>query len=229
MVMQNHDQTSDHLVSIVSDSSVLSAGVAPLLGERLDLRLAANYAGLPPDEAAPGWAHHTVLIDGRIGVAAILRWIRYWQTPLPRPRVIVMDMVEDAELILSCIEAGAIGFTLLGATVDDLVDSVRASHDQAAYCPPLITMQVFTRLATLASQPAAPNRRDSLTPRELEVLALVNRDFSNQQIAEALVIELSTVKHHVHNILEKMQVRNRWDAARVATTIGWIPAGDVEL
>jgi DNA-binding NarL/FixJ family response regulator len=65
-----------------------------------------------------------------------------------------------------------------------------------------------------------------LTQRELEVLRYVNLDYSNQQIAELLTIEIRTVKHHVHNILQKLQLRHRWDAARLAVEQGWLePAG----
>ena len=61
-----------------------------------------------------------------------------------------------------------------------------------------------------------------LTPRELEVLQYINQNLSNQEIAAILVIEVRTVKHHVHNILEKLGLKNRRDAARLADQRGWL-------
>ena len=63
-----------------------------------------------------------------------------------------------------------------------------------------------------------------LTNTYLEVLHYVAKDYSNQEIATALAIELTTVKNHVHNILEKLRLRHRWDAAQYATEHGWLGA-----
>ncbi|SRR5258706_582485 len=67
-----------------------------------------------------------------------------------------------------------------------------------------------------------PTQMGSLTARELEVLRYLADDYSNQQIADLLVIEVRTVKHHVHNILAKLNVGHRWDAARLALEQGWL-------
>jgi DNA-binding NarL/FixJ family response regulator len=65
-------------------------------------------------------------------------------------------------------------------------------------------------------------RRCHLTNRELDVLRCINQDLTNQQIAEALVIEVRTVKHHVHSILYKLKLSHRWEAGRVAAERGWL-------
>jgi DNA-binding NarL/FixJ family response regulator len=211
-------------VSIVSDSRLMSNGVAALLGAHLDLVLEASYHGWPPRPAAAVPVDHTVLIDGGLEPGRLLDWIRFWYDVSPPVRIVVIDLPDDVDGVVACIEAGAAGYTLLGASVVELVDAVRASRDQQAYCSPQVASQVFARLSALGTaRRELPANRHPLTQRELEVLRYINQDYSNRQIADALLIEVSTVKHHVHNILDKMRLRHRWDAARIAADQGWIP------
>jgi two-component system nitrate/nitrite response regulator NarL len=164
-----------------------------------------------------------VLLDGGIGVEAALRWTRYWRGLEPPAAVLVLELLDDAALILDCIEAGACGYTVRGASAGEVTEAILRVQRGAAACSPEVAARLFARLAALsaARTPTVP-AGIPLTARELEVLRCIAADCSNQEIAERLVLQLSTVKHHVHNILEKLSLRHRWDAVRLASEQGWL-------
>lgn len=132
-------------------------------------------------------------------------------------QVIIVGQDEPHSEILRLIESGAMGFIPLHATGEEVVRQVRALHKGEAYVHPAIAAAVMVRLAELSSlieemRPAA-SKTQTLTRREREVLRLIGRDYSNQDIANQLIIEVGTVKNHVHNILSKLNVSSRREAA----------------
>ncbi len=138
-------------------------------------------------------------------------------------RVVVMGVAEMEEVILRYIEAGAAGYVLREDSADDLIENIRAVRDGQALISPEISAALIARLAELAeSNPAVEISKDgftSLTPREREVLDLISAGNNNQEIAEKLIIEVGTVKNHVHNILRKLDVNSRYDAAEYWDTL----------
>jgi two-component system nitrate/nitrite response regulator NarL len=208
-------------LTIISNSRLLCEGLSSLLPENLQVE---SIACLPGDnQRVPGpatQAKHIVLLDSGVGHEAALGWTRYWRGLASPSRVIVLELSDDSESILACIEAGACGYTLRGASMADLVATIeRAYHDQAI-CSPELTAKLFARLAAARAQPLALHV--PLTAREMEVLRYVASGYSNQAIATRLVIEVRTVKHHVHNILGKLNLHHRGEAARYAEARGWI-------
>jgi two-component system, NarL family, nitrate/nitrite response regulator NarL len=122
--------------------------------------------------------------------------------------------VRDADRdVLACIEAGAVGYVLQDATLAELADAVhRAVRDEPLASPHMIAT-LMRRVAALSEN----GRRDSieaLTSRELEVVELIEQGMSNKEIATQLSIAVTTVKNHVHSILEKLQVHRRGEIAR---------------
>jgi DNA-binding NarL/FixJ family response regulator len=132
-------------------------------------------------------------------------------------KVLVIGLAELEEVILRYIEAGAAGYVLREDAVDDLLKNIRAVHSGEALASPEMTAALMAHIAEL-SELRPPNEYDSqefadITPRESEVLDLIAEGLSNQEIANRLVIELGTVKNHVHSILQKLDVGSRQDAA----------------
>jgi two-component system, NarL family, nitrate/nitrite response regulator NarL len=142
------------------------------------------------------------------------------------PKVLIMGMTESREAIIRYIEAGAAGYVHRQDAVDRLLANIRAAYNDEAIVSPGIAAAIMARLAQLAASPmTAPLRQEladsaELTKREREVLNLIKQNFSNREIANYLTIEIGTVKNHVHNILEKLSLNNRRDAA-----IYWSMAG----
>ncbi len=218
------DQKSVIHMSIVSNSKLLRDGLIPLLTPRLDFLLVGSYAGDPPTSTLlPCPMAHVALLDAGMGEQRTLRWIQHWCATQPRTQVLVFDLIDDIQTILTYIEAGAGGYTLQGASSVELVSAIDQIQRGCAECSPEVTARLFERLASLRTAlKQSPAPLAQLTVRELEVLRYIAADYSNQQIADQLVIEIRTVKHHVHNILEKLKLQRRWEAARLALEQGWV-------
>ncbi len=215
----SHETTS---VSIVSDSALLREGIVALLELHDFVRVvdSCTCADDPIQIYQPG---HVVLLDGSGHPETALGWIRRCCEADPSVQVLVIELANSADPILACIEAGAKAYTLRGASIGEVIEALKALHCGGAYCSPELTAQLFTRLTLLRSTlDRAPTQPIPLTARELEVLRYLIDDCSNQQIADLLVIQVRTVKHHVHNILAKLNVRHRWDAACLALELGWL-------
>jgi DNA-binding NarL/FixJ family response regulator len=126
-------------------------------------------------------------------------------------RVIAVGCREDVEMI-ACAEAGVSGFLTPDASLADLVASIHGAGEGELHCSPKLAHALLRRVTALASGRPLDGPAGSLTMRELEVVRLIDRGLSNKQIALELEIELSTVKHHVHHILEKLEVARRGEA-----------------
>jgi len=134
-------------------------------------------------------------------------------------KTIVIGVPDKEGDILACIEGtGAAGYLLTDARIDDLLDNIHAVMRGEALCSPRIASLAFNRMSALAHRVDA-GRSDagngsSLTRRETEIVALIEAGLSNKEIAVRLNIEVSTVKNHVHNILDKLQLHDRYSAVK---------------
>jgi DNA-binding NarL/FixJ family response regulator len=131
---------------------------------------------------------------------------------------LISGLVQSKAAVLRCVEEGASGYVLEDEGMDDLVQKICAVHAGRFALPPGMAGVLINRVAELKRQVAtirtlttteSYGEVEELTAREMEVLRLIERNYSNQQIADTLVIELGTVKNHVHNILRKLDVNNR--------------------
>jgi two-component system NarL family response regulator len=135
----------------------------------------------------------------------------------PATKVLALGLTEEKNRVLRYVEAGASGYILQDDSLEDLVEIVRATQQGKVFVSPQIAAAMMERLSDLAQMFTGleSNMTDttSLTAREMEVLELISKGFTNQQIAQHLVIEVGTVKNHVHNILDKLNVSSRSEAA----------------
>jgi DNA-binding NarL/FixJ family response regulator len=166
-------------------------------------------------------ANHLVLLDSGIEHNAVIAHIQEWRSRQSSAYIIVLELKNDSDLILDCIEAGAHGYALQGASSAEVAQIIQQVYQGTVQCSPEITAKLFERLAqSRVEQPSSI--KPPLTRRELEVLYYLTKDCSDRDIATALVIEVRTVKHHVHNILRKLKVKHRWDAAQLALNNHWL-------
>jgi two-component system nitrate/nitrite response regulator NarL len=136
------------------------------------------------------------------------------QAPAIKPEIkIVAFGVEELEGdVLVCAEAGLSGYVPFDASVEDLVERVESVARGELLCTPKIAAALFRKMHGRRDPAGGPADALVLTSREREVLGLMNDGFSNEEIATRLYIEVSTVKNHVHHILEKLQVSSRAQA-----------------
>jgi two-component system nitrate/nitrite response regulator NarL len=168
-----------------------------------------------------GAACDVALVSTDLGRARALELVYALKEATPQAQVLVLGLTESREQVLQFVQAGVTGYVLAEDSVEDMIVRIRSACEGQALISPKIAGALMRRLGELArqaTQPAATigtngNGGWELTPRELEILHLIAEGMSNRQIAEKLVIEVGTVKNHVHNILQKLEVHSRKDAA----------------
>jgi two-component system nitrate/nitrite response regulator NarL len=131
----------------------------------------------------------------------------------PQTQVVVIGIADDHPDVMSFAEAGVGGYVTDDASTDELVELVRGVARGEAPCPPRIAATLLQHVATIAQDRRTNSETSPLTMRELQIARLIERGLSNKQIADDLSIEVATVKNHVHNILEKLKVARRGQAA----------------
>lgn len=135
----------------------------------------------------------------------------------PSVSIVFLTIHEDDDRLFSAIRSGAKGYLLKNVPVDSLLASLRGLQRGEAPLSPTLTLRMINEFSRLtASEPADASALLNLTNREVDILRLLAHGATNQEIAARLVISENTVKNHVHNILEKLNVRNRREAARFA-------------
>jgi len=157
------------------------------------------------------------LVSTRLPDQGALRLTSAMTEMAPTTKVLALGLTEEKKRVLRYVEAGAAGYILKEDSLDDLIENVRAAVDDKVFVSPEIAAAMMERLSDLAQMFSEVENsftdEAGLTSRELEVLELIGKGQTNQQISEQLVIEVGTVKNHVHSILEKLNVSSRGEAA----------------
>jgi two-component system nitrate/nitrite response regulator NarL len=196
-------------VLILAEVGVYRDALARSLGRDPRIEVAGVAAGL--EEALAGVEHagpKIVLADTRMPAGATA--VQALVAAAPDVRVVALAVAEDERDVIAFAEAGASGYVPLDGSMEDLVAVIESVSRGETLCSPGIAATLFQRVAVLARERRLEAR---LTARELDVLRLIEEGRSNKEIARALSIELPTVKNHVHNILEKLNVHSRTEAA----------------
>ncbi len=127
---------------------------------------------------------------------------------------IVSFAAEDADAtLIACVECGVVGFVPRDGSLSDLVTTIESALCGEAQLSPRLTASLMRRLASIGVGRSSKEAAALLTHREQEILAMLGDGLSNKEIAARLIIEVATVKNHVHNILSKTQLRRRSEAA----------------
>jgi two-component system nitrate/nitrite response regulator NarL len=198
---------------VVSDIRLYREGLAAVLHERAGLDVIGTAAGLPTAIAEAKLRRpEIVLVDaaGRPTPAAVGELVR----AIPEAKVVVLAVADTEQEVLNYAEVGVVGYVTRDASLDELVSAIESVARDEMICSPRMTATLLRRVAELAAAQAPPRTRAArLTGRELQIVRLIDEGLSNKEIARRLYIEVATVKNHVHNILEKLQVRGRVEAA----------------
>lgn len=138
----------------------------------------------------------------------------------PRLKVLVAGVEEPAEQILRYVEAGAAGYLMREESAESTRQKIEAAAEGEALVSPRVAASLISHVAALSNETLAPVGHSlgqiqckELTRRQREVLGLIREEMTNQQIANRLHIEVGTVKNHVHHILQKLDVHDRYEAA----------------
>ncbi len=198
-------------IMIVSDIRLYRQGLAQVLAEHERLGVVQTAAG---SDVARGrlepFAPDVVLLD--TGVEDALSLVRVIGDRSAAIRVVALGLSEIEQDVLAFAEAGISGYLCRDASVDELVKVVESVMKEELYCSRKIAGALLRRVAVLALDRGEPSGEVHLTRREFEVVSLLDQGLTNKEIARDLGIELTTVKNHVHNILDKLGVHTRGEA-----------------
>ncbi len=201
-------------VLLVDDHAVVRQGVRAFLETQPDIHIVAEAeSGERAVREAIRYAPDVVLMDlvmpGMDGVAAT----REVKRVSPRSQVIVLTSYHDDEHIFPAIRAGALSYLLKDVAPEELAQAVRMAARGEAMLHPRVAARLMAELQAARHGPETPAAFADLTERELEVLRLIAEGLSNAAIAERLIIGERTVKSHVSNILSKLHLADRTQAA----------------
>ncbi|MEZ4712141.1 MAG: response regulator transcription factor [Caldilineaceae bacterium] len=158
-----------------------------------------------------------VLISTNLGEGEAIELIECTKRDHPDIKILVIGMANSEAVILSFVEAGASGYVLMEDSLEELLNNIRAVYENKAFVTPEVAAALMERIANLSAKltdmDVDPSAYEDLTAREKEALALIAAGYSNREMAKKLTVEIGTVKNHVHNILAKLSVNSRKDAA----------------
>ena len=206
---------------VIEDHRMLRDAIAKMLRAEPDLQVTAA----PGDETAVQQALEAkldvILLNAGRGDHDSARLVASVKRASPEARVIVTDLIPERADICELVRAGASGFLLKDATLDDFVTTIRTVARGERVLPARLTATLFAHIAepgVSRSEPAMPTAptASKVTKREREMLDLIAEGLSNKAIAQRLAIATNTVKGHVHHLLGKLALRTRLEAAAFA-------------
>jgi len=204
------------LVLVIEDNRLVRDGLAALLDAQPDFKVVAAAEGanaglLQVRETKP----HVVLVDATLGNHDSQRLVESVRREAPESKVIVMDLLPAQEDVIAFIKAGANGFIVKDATIEDFVKTVRSVAEGADVVPPALTGTLLSHIVEQAVTRSTANVLEAvqMTKREREITGRIAEGLSNKEIAQRLNIATYTVKSHVHNILEKLALHSRLQIA----------------
>lgn len=221
-------------VLIVDDQAMVRAGFAALLAAQRDIEVVGDAPdGAQGVELSRRTRPDVVLMDVRMPEMDGLEAARRLLDPSPgnghRPKVLMLTTFDVDDYVYEALRAGASGFLLKDAPPADLIAAVRIIAAGEALLAPSVTRRL---IAEFARQRPAPRKSrkalglSGLTPRETEVLELIARGLSNQEIAAELVLAEQTVKTHIGRVLAKLALRDRAQAVIFAYESGLVAPGE---
>ncbi|HSR33736.1 MAG TPA: response regulator transcription factor [Anaerolineae bacterium] len=211
-------------IVIADDHTIVRKGIRAVLRNLPDIEVVGEASNgreaiAKVNELQPDVVLMDLVMPQLDGIEAILRL----QIDQPQVRILVLTSFSSEDKIFPAIKAGALGYHLKDSGPEELVQAIREVYRGESSLHPVIARKVLQELSHPSERPPTP---DPLTPREVEVLRFVAQGLSNQEIAEALVISETTVRTHVSNILSKLHLASRTQAALYALREGLVSLED---
>jgi DNA-binding NarL/FixJ family response regulator len=209
-------------VLIADDHALFRRGLEMVLEEEDGIELVGQASdGAEAIQMAGEAVPDVVLMDIRMPKTTGIEAARKMKEVAPSAKIVMLTISDEEEDLFEAIRAGASGYLLKDIPLDEVADAVRSVHGGQSLINPSMAGKLLTEFATLAKrdaeeEPAKHVAAPKLTDREMEVLRLVARGMNNRDIAKELFISENTVKNHVRNILEKLQIHSRMEAVMIA-------------
>jgi DNA-binding NarL/FixJ family response regulator len=212
-------------ILLVDDQPLFREGLRTLLSVHPDFEVVSEAGnGEEAIRLARSLRPSVVLMDLQMPVLDGVAATRRLHQEQPECRVIVLTTFDDDETVFDGLRAGAVGYLLKDAPSEKLAEAIRVAARGETFLQPSVAAKVVAEFARLSKKKSGTpdSLIEPLSDRELEILRLIARGASNREIAGELFLAEGTVKNHVTNILEKLAVRDRTQAALKAKDCGLI-------
>lgn len=207
-------------ILIADDHHVVREGLRALIDTEPGMRVAAEAAdGRQAVDKAISLNPDVILLDLEMPRMGGIEAITEIKQVMPEAHILVLTSFAEDEKVFAAVKSGALGYLLKDSTPNELLRAIREVHRGEASMQPTIAHKLMRELQRTTTLPPT---EDPLTEREVEVIKLVARGMSNGEIADSLVISERTVRTHVSNILDKLHLANRTQAALYALREGLI-------
>ena len=204
-------------IVVVDDHPLFRQGVVHSLGLEPDLKVVGETAsGEEALELARALLPDLVLLDISMAGWSGIETAAKISIACPATTIVMLTVSDDKDKLLAAFKAGARGYVLKGVSGKELAQVIRSAVAGEVYVSPSIAAEMLVSL----TQGHAPDPLQELTDREREILQLIGTGLTNREIGERIFLSEKTVKHYVTNILQKLQVRSRVEAALVANRHG---------
>lgn len=203
-------------VLLIEDNRFLREGITDILRSKGGFTVDAHADG---DDSSAQWegmrSPDVILLDLGLEQENSLKLMGVLLERFPESRIVAMDILPDQDDIVQFVRAGGCGFILKNAPVEDYIKTIQSVAGGATILPAVLTKSLFTQIveSVLKSGKTVPDHATQLTKREREVVDLISQGMSNKEIAQELHIATFTVKSHVHNVLEKLELSTRLQIA----------------
>jgi two-component system NarL family response regulator len=204
-------------VAVVDDQELFRRGLTMLLSVEEDIEVVGEASdGVAATELAATTVPDVILMDVRMPKRSGIEACVAIKDVAPTARIIMLTVSDEEADLYDAVKNGASGYLLKDSSIDEVAQAVRVVADGQSLISPSMAIKLLDEFKQMsrADRQQVPSPR--LTDRELEVLRLVAKGHNNREIAKQLFISENTVKNHVRNILEKLQLHSRMEAVMYA-------------
>src|ERR1035437_6677953 len=206
---------------LIEDNRLLREGIVEILKHHKDIAIiAASGDGKNLLPIIQKLKPNVVLLDLGLRSQNSLHVVEIVKKDFPKAKVIVMDLAPVQADILQYVKAGANGFILNDASLNDLLITIRTVADGSTVLPPLLIDSLFSQIVDHAVREGKSQLKEAvwMTNREREVINFLGEGMSNKEISQKIRVSTYTIKSHIHNIMEKLALHTRLEIANYSYT-----------
>ncbi len=208
-------------ILLVDDHAILRSGLRAILNAEPDIEVVdeasdGKEAVAKTEELSPD----IVLMDISMPIMNGLEATRRIHQSCPEVKVLVLTIHDNEEYLFQVLEAGGSGYIVKKSAATEFISAIRAVHRGEAFLSPMATKMVIGRYLHAVGRGEGKQNYDELTSREKEVLKLIADGYTNQEIADHLIISVKTVETHRAHILKKLELRTRADLVKYTRSHG---------
>ncbi len=204
-------------VLVVDDQELFRRGLIMLLSGDSDIEVVGEAAdGVTATDLAVATVPDVILLDVRMPRRTGVEACRMIKEAVPSAKIIMLTVSDEEADLYESVKNGAAGYLLKDSSIEEVAQAVRVVNEGQSLISPSMAVKLIDEFKQMSKPDRTPGPGLRLTERELEVLRLVAKGLNNREIAKQLFISENTVKNHVRNILEKLQLHSRMEAVMYA-------------